>query len=148
MPLTELHGSIGTNPTKTGSVQGYHPGDYTYPQSDNQKFVSCGALLTQNTSWLQVERALINLKLMDSLSPKKSSLLNMKLKKAIKPSGYYNQKALRLKILAEWFLRLEGRNPERNELLSLKGVGPETADSILIYAFKQPSFVVDAYTRE
>lgn len=148
-PLTELHGSIGTNPTKTGSVQGYHPGDYTYPQSDSQKFeIVCGALLTQNTSWLRVERALINLKLMDSLSPEKILALKPEtLKEAIKPSGYYNQKALRLKILAEWFLRLEGKNPERNELLSLKGVGPETADSILLYAFKQPSFVVDAYTR-
>ncbi|WP_269852106.1 endonuclease III domain-containing protein [Methanosarcina horonobensis] len=65
----------------------------------------------------------------------------------MRPAGYYNQKAVRLKTLAEWFLELKSRTPEREELLSLKGVGPETADSILLYAFKQPSFVVDAYTR-
>lgn len=69
------------------------------------------------------------------------------LKEAIKPAGYYNQKAARLKILAEWFTNFKSQTPEREELLSLKGIGPETADSILLYAFKQPSFVVDAYTR-
>ncbi|MDD3245758.1 MAG: endonuclease III domain-containing protein [Methanosarcina sp.] len=148
-PLTELHDSSGTNPTKTGSIRGYHPGDYTYPHTESQQFeIICGALLTQNTSWQQVERALINLKQMDSLSPEAVlSLEPETLKEAIKPAGYYNQKAARLKILAEWFTDLKSRMPEREELLSIKGVGPETADSILLYAFKQPSFVVDAYTR-
>ncbi len=148
-PLIELQDSGGTNPTKTGSVQGYHPGDYTYPHTDSQQFeIICGTLLTQNTSWQQVERALINLKLLDSLSPWAILSLDPEtLKEAIKPAGYYNQKAIRLKILAKWYLELRGRTPEREELLSLKGVGPETADSILLYAFKQPSFVVDAYTR-
>jgi len=148
-PLTELHDNNGTNPTKTGSLQGYHPGDYTYPHTDSQQFeIICGALLTQNTSWQQVERALINLKEMDSLSPEAILSLDPEtLKEAIKPAGYYNQKAARLKILAEWFLELKNRTPAREELLSLKGVGPETADSILLYAFKQPSFVVDAYSR-
>ncbi|AKB78813.1 Endonuclease III [Methanosarcina horonobensis HB-1 = JCM 15518] len=148
-PLIELHESGGTNPTKTGSVQGYHPGDYTYPHTDSQQFeIICGAMLTQNTSWQQVERALINLKKIDSLSP--GGILDLgpeTLREAIRPAGYYNQKAVRLKTLAEWFLELKSRTPEREELLSLKGVGPETADSILLYAFKQPSFVVDAYTR-
>lgn len=148
-PLIELHDSGGTNPTKTGSVQGYHPGDYTYPHTSSQQFeIICGALLTQNTSWQQVERALVNLKRLGSFSPEGIlSLGTETLKEAIKPAGYYNQKAIRLKILAEWFLELECRTPEREELLSLKGVGSETADSILLYAFKQPSFVVDAYTR-
>jgi len=148
-PLTELHDSSGTNPTKTGSIQGYHPGDYTYPHTDSQQFeIICGALLTQNTSWQQVERALINLKQIDSLSPEAVLSLDPEtLKEAIKPAGYYNQKAERLKILAEWFLELKGKTPAREELLSLKGVGPETADSVLLYALKQPSFVVDAYTR-
>jgi len=148
-PLIELHDNGGKNPTKTGSVQGYHPGDYTYPHTDNQQFeIVCGALLTQNTSWQQVERALISLKQINSLSPQGILSLDPEtLKEAIKPAGYYNQKTVRLKTLAEWFLELEGRMPERDELLSLKGVGPETADSILLYAFKQPSFVVDAYTR-
>jgi endonuclease-3 related protein len=148
-PLIELHDNGGENPTKTGSVQGYHPGDYTYPHTRVQQFeIICGAMLTQNTSWQQVEKALINLKQVDSLSPEAIFALDPEtLREAIKPAGYYNQKAARLKILAEWFLELSGRVPEREELLSLKGVGPETADSILLYAFKQPSFVVDAYTR-
>lgn len=148
-PLIELHDSGGANPTKTGSVQGYHPEDYTYPHTDNQQFeIICGALLTQNTNWQQVEKALVNLKQTGYLSPEAILTLDPEtLKEAIKPAGYYNQKARRLKTLAEWFLELKGRIPEREELLSLKGVGPETADSVLLYAFKQPSFVVDAYTR-
>lgn len=148
-PLIELHDGNGTNPTKTGSIRGYHPGDYTYPHTENQQFqIICGALLTQNTNWQQVEKALINLRQMESLSPEGILSSDMEtLKAAIKPAGYYNQKAARLKTLAEWFLDLKSRTPEREELLSLKGVGPETADSILLYAFKQPSFVVDAYTR-
>lgn len=148
-PLTELHDNGGTNPTKTGSIRGYHPGDYTYPHTESQQFeIICGAMLTQNTSWQQVERALLNLKQIDSLSPERIITLNPEtLKEAIKPAGYYNQKAVRLKTLSEWFLELKGKTPEREELLSLKGVGPETADSILLYAFRQPSFVVDAYTR-
>jgi endonuclease III related protein len=148
-PLIELHDKGGTNPTKTGSIQGYHPGDYTYPRTQAQQFeVICGAMLTQNTSWQQVERALVNLKKIDSLSPGGILALDPEtLREAIRPAGYYNQKAVRLKILAEWFFELKSKTPEREELLSLKGVGPETADSILLYAFKQPTFVVDAYTR-
>jgi len=148
-PLTELREAGGANPAKTGSVQGYHLADYTYPQTRNQQFeIICGALLTQNTSWIQVEKTLLNLKQIHSLSPE--SILSVDpetLKEAIKPAGYYNQKAMRLKTLACWFSKLGDRVPAREELLSLKGVGPETADSILLYAFKQPSFVVDAYTK-
>lgn len=148
-PLTELNETSGKNPTKTGSVQGYHPADYTYPQSRGQQFeIICGALLTQNTSWIQVEKALLNLKQINALSPEAIlSLSPEALKEAIRPAGYYNQKAMRLKNLAGWFSELGKRVPAREELLSLKGVGPETADSILLYAFKQPSFVVDAYTK-
>jgi endonuclease III related protein len=148
-PLTELHEAGGANPTKSGSVQGYHPGDYTYPQTRDQQFeIICGALLTQNTSWIQVEKALLNLKHLNALYPERILSLNPEvLKEAIKPAGYYNQKTTRLKALALWFMELEGRIPAREELLSLKGIGPETADSILLYAFKQPSFVVDSYTK-
>jgi endonuclease-3 related protein len=148
-PLTELHKAGGANPAKTGSFLGYHPADYTYPQTRNQQFeVICGALLTQNTSWIQVEKAILNLRQIHSLSPEAILSLDPEtLKEAIRPAGYYNQKAMRLKTLAGWFSELEDRIPARDELLSLKGVGPETADSILLYAFKQPSFVVDAYTK-
>lgn len=155
-PLTELSEAGGTNPTKIGSVKGYHPADYTYPQTKSQQFeIICGALLTQNTSWIQVEKALLNLKHLPNLNKQvhsfsPESILSLDpeiLKDAIKPAGYYNQKAIRLKTLACWFSELGDRIPDRTELLSLKGVGPETADSVLLYAFKQPSFVVDAYTK-
>ncbi|MGB9132212.1 MAG: endonuclease III domain-containing protein [Methanosarcina sp.] len=148
-PLIELCEAGGSNPIKTGSLKGYHPADYTFPESRSQQFeIICGTLLTQNTSWTQVEKALLNLKKLNALSPEALiTLCPELLKEAIKPAGYYNQKALRLQNLASWFMELEDRVPEREELLSLKGVGPETADSILLYAFKTPSFVVDAYTR-
>lgn len=148
-PLLELNEANGTNPTKTGFVQGYHSGDYTYPQTRDQQFeIICGALLTQNTSWTQVEKALLNLKHLNALSPEGVlSLRSEILKEAIRPAGYYNQKAVRLGALVLWFMELESRIPAREELLSLKGIGPETADSILLYAFKQPFFVVDSYTR-
>ena len=148
-PLTELREKGTINPLKTGAVLGYHPADYSYPQTRNQQFeIICGALLTQNTSWIQVEKALLNLKQLHSLSHEAILSLDPEiLKEAIRPAGYYNQKAIRLKLLAGWFSELGDRVPAREELLSLKGVGPETADSILLYAFKQPSFVVDAYTK-
>ena len=148
-PLMELHEAGGVNPTKTGSVRGYHPGDYTYPQTRDQQFeIICGALLTQNTSWTQVEKALFNLKNLNVLYPEGVRSLGPEvLKEAIKPAGYYNQKAIRLNALVLWFIELEGSIPAREELLSLKGIGPETADSILLYAFRQPSFVIDSYTR-
>jgi endonuclease-3 related protein len=148
-PLTELHEAGGANPTKTGSIHGYHPGDYTYPKTRDQQFeIICGALLTQNTSWTQVEKALFNLKNLNALYPGGIRSLGPEvLIEAIKPAGYYNQKATRLNALVLWFIELEGSIPAREELLSLKGIGPETADSILLYAFKQPSFVVDSYTR-
>lgn len=148
-PLTELRKEGTVNPAKTGAILGYHPADYSYPQTRKQQFeIICGALLTQNTSWIQVEKALLNLKQTHSLSPEAILSLDPEiLKEAIRPAGYYNQKAMRLKLLAGWFSELGDRIPAREELLSLKGVGPETADSILLYAFKQPSFVVDAYTK-
>ena len=74
--------------------------------------------------------------------------INIKrLKEAIKPAGYYNQKAGYLKEFAGFFLSIKKRIPVREELLSVKGIGPETADSILLYAYNQPEFVVDAYTK-
>ncbi len=139
----------GCNPTKTGSIQGYHPGDYSYPKNENQKFEICiGAILTQNTSWPQVEKALINLKKINTINPEKIKNIEIeKLCSAIKPAGYFNQKAKKLKIFSEFFINLKGRVPKRDELLKIWGIGPETADSILLYAYKFPSFVVDAYTK-
>jgi len=134
--------------------RGYHPGNYHYPQSEKQCFeIAIGSILTQNTSWVQVERALENLHQKGWLTPEKIVKADeSSLKQAVRPAGYYNQKAERLQIIARFFLerkerRLSSSPPERSELLALKGVGPETADSILLYAFHEPEFVVDAYTR-
>ena len=144
-----LVGHDGCNPTKTGSVNGYHPGDYSFPKDVGQRFEICvGAILTQNTGWPQVEKALVNLDKVCGISP--NELLDIeedKLKQAIKPAGYFNQKARKLKQFAEFYLELDGRIPLRDELLGVWGIGPETADSILLYAFSVPSFVVDAYTK-
>ncbi len=139
----------GSNPTKTGSVKGYHPKDYSFPKTNGQRFEICiGAILTQNTSWTQVEKALLNLEKLKAINPKAMSSIDIdKLKKAIKPAGYFNQKAKKLKKFTEFYIRLNGKTPTRDELLGVWGVGPETADSILLYAYKVPSFVIDAYTK-
>ncbi|MFH0974876.1 MAG: endonuclease III domain-containing protein [Spirochaetota bacterium] len=129
--------------------KGYHSGDYSYPKNNSQRFEICaGAILTQNTAWLNVEKALINLYKQDLLNAKSISNINIeKLKEHIRPAGYYNQKAVYLKELAVFYLSLKGKTPSRDLLLSVKGIGPETADSMLLYAFNQPEFVVDAYTK-
>ncbi|MBW2971838.1 endonuclease III domain-containing protein [Candidatus Woesearchaeota archaeon] len=144
-----LVGHRGTNPTKTGSVKGYHPGDYSYPRNSAQRFEICaGAVLTQNTSWPQVEKALTALKQKKMLSAKAISSADAdSIKPLIRPAGYFNQKSAYLKNFTEFFLALGSRVPGRSDVLAVKGVGKETADSIMLYAFSQPEFVVDAYTK-
>jgi endonuclease-3 related protein len=105
--------------------------------------IMAGAVLTQNTAWANVERAMENLARAGVRDRK--SLLGLEeseLARLIKPSGYYNQKAMKLRVLAGF----EGPYT-REGLLSLWGIGPETADSILLYSRGRPYFVVDAYTR-
>jgi len=118
-----------------------------------------GAILTQNTNWLNVERAIKNLKRARALSPKKLAEIDLQeLEELVRPSGYFRQKAKRMKIFLEFFLAppISGSLKKmkkietgkmREMLLSVKGIGPETADSILLYALDKPVFVVDAYTR-
>ena len=134
----------------------YH---YKKPLSEKQKLeIIFGAILTQNTNWKNVEKAIINLnknKLIDI--NKIIKIENKKLAEIIKSSGYHNQKAKKLKNFCEFLLRnykgnlkkLFKNNTEklRKELLSVNGIGPETADSIILYAAKKPVFVVDAYTK-
>jgi|GEM_PF-90244 len=106
-----------------------------------------GAVLTQNTAWTNVEKAvecLYEKNFLDAESVVQTPI--RKLENCIRSSGYYRQKAKKLKIIAKFFLEHK-KTPSREELLSLWGVGQETADSILLYAFNQPIFVVDAYTR-
>ena len=115
--------------------------------NEKQRFeIIVGAILTQNTSWKNVEKAIFNLNKAKVLDIKKTKTINQKkLASLIKPSGYYNQKAERLKIAAEFFSK--NKSPSREQLLEVKGIGPETADSILLYAFNQPIFVIDAFTK-
>ncbi len=114
-----------------------------------------GALLTQSTTWINVEKALANLRSRKLLSF--SAIQNtplIEIESLIKPSGYFRQKSQRLKNLAEAIVNAGGLQKLgtvttlklREWLLDLPGVGPETADSILLYAFKRPIFVIDTYT--
>lgn len=117
-----------------------------------------GAILTQNASWRNVEKALKNLKDRNLLSLKRLNQIGISdLAQLIRPAGYFNLKAKRLKALMRWLQKTcKGKIAQlkkiettllRNILLNVYGVGPETADSILVYALKKKSFVVDAYTK-
>lgn len=124
--------------------------------ADSAFEVAIGAVLTQNTNWVNVERAIANLKQAGVLQL--HALLDLsheELAALIRPSGYYNIKAQRLRALLEYLqavgglerLAHGGLEEARRGLLSVKGVGPETADDILLYAMDLPVFVIDAYTR-
>ncbi|MCF7985693.1 MAG: endonuclease [Thiohalocapsa sp.] len=115
-----------------------------------------GAVLTQNTAWTNVERALT--RLAERVPLEAQALLSLEhaaLADAIRPAGYFNVKACRLQAFCEGFLAHGGvsglaaldTRTLRATLLALHGIGPETADDILLYAFERPVFVVDAYTR-
>jgi len=118
--------------------------------------VMVGSVLTQNTSWVNVERAISNLKMQAALHPERiTGMSHKKLAKLLTPAGYFNVKATRLRNFCEWYnqnggLRTLQQLPTvdlRKHLLSVNGVGPETADDMLLYAFNRPVFVIDAYTR-
>jgi len=145
--LLKLYGKQGWWPLTESN--GYHPGNYAFSKTPNQSFEICiGAILTQNTNWKSVEVAISNLNHQQSLTP--ASLLALEtshLKEAIRPTGYFNQKSLYLQTFADFFLAMKEQIPSRDELLALRGIGEETADSMLLYAFKQPFFIVDSYTR-
>lgn len=139
----------GSNPTKTGFSKGYHPGDYSFPRNRSQRFEICaGAILAQNTGWPNAEKALNNLHEKGMLSPEKIiSFPAGKISGCIRPAGYYNHKARKLREFSKFFVSLGKRKPSRDDLLKIWGIGPETADSILLYAYNEPVFVIDAYTR-
>ncbi len=119
--------------------------------------VMVGAILTQNTAWTNVEKAITALKEADALNPDALRIRPLdELAALIRPSGYFNAKARKLRALGEYLGEYEDDidavfgsqplNELREELLGLHGVGPETADSMLLYAGNLPSFVIDAYT--
>lgn len=119
--------------------------------------ICTGAVLTQNTNWQNVEKAIINLKNAKALDPETIlSLPETKLAQMILPSGFFRLKTKRLKNVAAWWQKHVKANQlagfdtpaaTRDSLLNVNGVGPETADSILLYCFNLPLFVIDAYTR-
>jgi endonuclease-3 related protein len=134
------------------SIPKHHNGP---PLADRDRFeIMLGAILTQNTAWTNVEKAISSLHLHHLLSLDAVFRCSQeKLASRIRSSGYYNQKAKRIKSLCTALqrtpistLKRTSLNDCRSFLLSIQGIGPETADSILLYALGKPTFVVDAYT--
>jgi endonuclease-3 related protein len=117
----------------------------------NELEICIGAILTQNTSWKGVEKALSNLKKANCTDIEHIlKIRKEKLEYLIKPSGFYHQKAERLKTFCRFLYNKHigcFKDISREELLGIKGIGPETADSILLYACDKPFFVIDAYTK-
>ncbi len=131
--------------------QQWWPGDTPFE-------VAVGAILTQNTNWGNVERAIRNLKRSGKLGAKAIHTMdNAELAELIRPAGYFNVKAKRLKSFVGFLVGSHGGSLKRMsrvpledvrlQLLEVHGVGPETADSIILYALGKPVFVIDAYTR-
>lgn len=142
---------------KTYGPQGWWP--VLGSKSSDPRFeIAVGAILTQSAAWRNVEMAIKNLYKAKALTPK--AIVKMptaRLRKLIKPAGYFNQKCKKLKIFAKWLMENCGGDIKklgkwkidklRKELLTVWGIGKETADSIILYALGKPIFVVDAYTR-
>ena len=137
-------------------MDGYGP-QHWWPAEEPFE-VMVGAILTQSAAWGNVEKAIASLKEAGALSPAALRQLPVaELAKLIRPCGYYNAKALKLKALAQWLGESSADDLERllkddtaalrEQLLSIHGIGDETADSILLYAADKPVFVIDAYTR-
>jgi len=115
-----------------------------------------GAVLTQNTNWANVEKAIQNLNAADVLEPARLLSLPVdELKRLVRPAGFYNQKAVRLRAVTRWWLDCgiliapakADVDALCSDLLKIDGIGFETADCILLYALRLPTFVIDAYTR-
>ncbi|MFC1722631.1 endonuclease III domain-containing protein [Nanoarchaeota archaeon] len=144
--LYKAYGPQGWWPlTPRGGVESLH--HQGCPQTDRDRFeICCGAILTQNTNWKNVEKALKGLSERKLVDPARLRRVKKdKIAGLIRSAGYFNQKAERLLLIGKKFEEM--KDFSRDELLGLKGVGPETADSMLLYAFEKESFVVDAYTK-
>ena len=129
--------------------QHWWPGDSAFE-------IMVGAVLTQNTAWTNVEKAIANLKRARALTSEAIvKAPHKKLAAWLKPSGYFNIKAKRLKAMCRWLVEQGGvrklarlnTHDLRSALIVVYGIGPETADDIVLYAFNRPVFVIDAYTR-
>lgn len=139
------------------TLHSYFGPQHWWPAKDAFEVI-VGAILTQNTAWTNVEKAILQLKNKRILSPGKLYAADIKIiAELIRPCGYYNLKAARVKnFLDVLFNEFKGSLPSlfalekqalRDRLLQVKGIGPETADSIVLYAAKKAGFVVDAYTK-
>jgi len=154
---TPLENLIGYRLMEMFDLMLNHFGPQNWWPGETELEMMVGAVLTQNTNWKNVEKAIENLKKKDLLSLNGLQSLSVKdLAEEIRPAGYFNIKAKRLKNLLDFiagcyqadlsiFLN-DNTETLREGLLSVKGIGPETADSILLYACHRPIFVVDAYT--
>ena len=147
VPLADIYDRLHT----AYGPQHWWPGDSAFE-------IIAGAILTQSAAWANVERALANLKAAGALSPEGIAEISVReLAELIRPSGYYNAKARKLKAFVRIVDECAGGDLERllalptaelrALLLATYGIGPETADSILLYAAGRPVFVIDAYTR-
>ena len=133
----------------------YGPQKWWPCQTGGRWEIITGAILTQNTAWTNVEKAIGNLLSAGVMSPERVlATPDTELQELIRPAGFFTQKCAYLKAMAAFMLERESAFEQsadvwalRKELLSVKGVGRETADSILLYAFNKPIFVIDAYTR-
>lgn len=151
LPLTSLLRRAYSLAHERFGHQRWWPGDTPFE-------VCVGAILVQNTSWTNVERAIGNLKAAGVLEPRKLHALSQEqLAQLIRPAGYFNVKAQRLRAFLRELVEHYGGNLEalfagetpvvRTRLLAIHGIGPETADSLLLYAGGHHSFVIDAYTK-
>ncbi|MBI5798118.1 hypothetical protein HZA98_04410 [Candidatus Woesearchaeota archaeon] len=134
--LFALHGKQGWWP-----IQGVYDG--RLPNKKEQLEICIGAILTQNTSWVNVEKALAQLS--GKIHEKALRMPQEKLAVLIKPAGYFNQKAKKIHCFLDFLA--SKKEVDRENLLAVWGIGPETVDSMLLYAYQQPYFVVDAYTK-
>lgn len=134
-----------------------HYGPQDWWPGDTPFEIAVGAILTQNVAWVNVSKAIANLKEEKLVTPKKLAGADPGIVKSlIRPAGYYNQKAQTLGDFLSWFsryrysfsmLQKRGTDELRRELIMINRIGPETADSILLYALERKLFVVDAYTK-
>ena len=146
---------IGTTEAIYQRLYSHYGPQYWWP-AESPFEVMVGAILTQNTAWTNVEKAMLRIKKNIHLGEHELLALDPhQLADWIKPSGYFNIKTKRLRALCEWLAKNGGvtelnqwpTNQLRTSLLAVYGVGPETADDIVLYAFNRPVFVIDAYTR-
>lgn len=135
----------------------YHMGPSGWWPADSKAEIICGAILIQNTNWQNADRAVANLRATSDFDPKVLQKLSLeRLQTLIRPAGFYKNKSLALQGIFQWLARFDFDyehiankfgNQLRKELLSLHGIGQETADVLRVYVFDQPTFVSDKYAR-